>query len=252
MRFPARSTRLRCTYNEDLFKAAGARSGQTAANLGRTLCRREKAHRCIERHLRSRVLGDRHRGRYLSSSCPLSSRPTPAGTRSMHRERSRAAQFWQKLIDGKLASPDTLSRTQSEAAASFINGNAAMDIDGPWELPGISKGAKFKWRVALLPIEKTGSPRASGAWRPGPRDSEDQQEPRSRVSNSSSTCIRNSRAWNEFGLLPADQERTHPEPAMAGSVQGCSRNKWSTRDRAGPTRTGCRFRRRSTPRCSRS
>ena len=74
---------------------------------------------------------------------------------------ARAAGFWQKLLDEKLASPDTLSHRQSEAAATFINGNAAMDINGPWELMAVDKGAKFKWRVALLPPEKAGGTRAS-------------------------------------------------------------------------------------------
>ena len=114
----------------------------------------------------------------------------------------RAVQFWQKLIDDKVASPDTLTRTQSEAAQSFINGNAAMDIDGPWELPGIAKGAKFKWRVALLPVEKAGAPHASAL---GGLD-------HAILKSSKNQALafefleymysQQPRQWNEFGLLP--------------------------------------------------
>jgi multiple sugar transport system substrate-binding protein len=125
---------------------------------------------------------------------------------------TRAVQFWQKLIDGKLASPDTLSRTQSEAAASFINANAAMDIDGPWELPGISKGAKFKWRVALLPVEKAGSPRASALGGLDHAILKTSKNPALAFAFLEYMYSQQPRAWNEFGLLPPTKTAVTKDP----------------------------------------
>ncbi len=95
---------------------------------------------------------------------------------------ARAAAFWQKLLDEKLASPDTLSHRQSEAAATFINGNAAMDINGPWELMAVEKkGAKFKWRVALLPPEKSRWHARLGLGRTKPCRAAQRQKPASGI-----------------------------------------------------------------------
>jgi multiple sugar transport system substrate-binding protein len=124
----------------------------------------------------------------------------------------RAVQFWQKLIDHKVASPDTLSRTQSEAAASFINGNAAMDIDGPWELPGISKGAKFKWRVALLPVEKAGAPRASALGGLDHAILKSSKNPALAFEFLEYMYSQQPRAWNEFGLLPPSKNAVTKDP----------------------------------------
>ncbi len=124
----------------------------------------------------------------------------------------RAIQFWQKLIDSKVASPDTLSRTQSEAAQNFINGNAAMDIDGPWELPGISKGAKFKWRVALLPVEKAGAPRASALGGLDHAILKSSKNPALAFEFLEYMYSQQPRAWNEFGLLPPSKNTITKDP----------------------------------------
>src|SRR5437764_9908768 len=36
---------------------------------------------------------------------------------------------------------------------SFMAGNYAMAVGGPWELPRVQKDAKFDWRVAMLPVK---------------------------------------------------------------------------------------------------
>lgn len=73
----------------------------------------------------------------------------------------KALEFWQKLIDDKLASPDTLVRSQYDSTATFNAGDAAMAISGPWELPRMAQDAKFDYRVALLPTMTPGSVRVS-------------------------------------------------------------------------------------------
>jgi len=56
------------------------------------------------------------------------------------------------MLDERLTSPDTLSRGQTDSTSTFISGNAAMAVTGPWEIGRVSEGAKFNWGVALLPV----------------------------------------------------------------------------------------------------
>ncbi len=73
----------------------------------------------------------------------------------------KALTTWKEIIDQKLASPDTLTRSQWDATATFNAGNAAMAISGPWEIDRMLKDAKFDWGVALLPVPQEGAPRSS-------------------------------------------------------------------------------------------
>ncbi|MEC9462231.1 MAG: sugar ABC transporter substrate-binding protein [Pseudomonadota bacterium] len=73
----------------------------------------------------------------------------------------KALETWKKIIDEKLASPDTLTRSQWDSTGTFNSGNAAMAISGPWELDRMLKEAKFDWGVALLPVPQEGAERSS-------------------------------------------------------------------------------------------
>jgi multiple sugar transport system substrate-binding protein len=73
----------------------------------------------------------------------------------------KALETWKKIIDEKLASPDTLTRSQWDSTGTFNSGNAAMAISGPWELDRMLKEAKFDWAVALLPVPEQGAERSS-------------------------------------------------------------------------------------------
>ena len=73
----------------------------------------------------------------------------------------KALTYFKTILDNGLASPDTLSRSQWDSTSTFIAGNAAMSISGPWELGRMAQEAKFDYRVALLPVEKEGGTRSS-------------------------------------------------------------------------------------------
>lgn len=73
----------------------------------------------------------------------------------------KALEIWKTFIDERLASPDTLTRGQSDSTATFNSGNAAMAISGPWELDRMVAEAKFDWGVALLPVPEEGAERSS-------------------------------------------------------------------------------------------
>lgn len=132
----------------------------------------------------------------------------------------RAVEFWGKLIDEKLASPDTVSRSQSEAAATFVNGNAAMDISGPWELPGFEKNAKFKWRVAMLPAEKAGGLHASALGEQNHAILRTSKNPDAAFQFLEYMYTQRGRSWNEFGMLSpsADTATTAPKWPQAYQV----------------------------------
>lgn len=72
-----------------------------------------------------------------------------------------ALETWKQIIDEKLASPDTLTRSQWDSTGTFNSGNAAMAISGPWELDRMLTEAKFDWGVALLPVPQEGAERSS-------------------------------------------------------------------------------------------
>lgn len=131
----------------------------------------------------------------------------------------RAAEFWKKLLDEKLASPDTVSRSQSEAAATFANGNAAMDISGPWELPGFEKNAKFKWRVALLPAEKAGGVQASALGEQNHAILRSAKNPAVAFQFLEYMYGQGARSWNEFGMLPPSSDFVTKDPKWPQAFQ---------------------------------
>lgn len=64
----------------------------------------------------------------------------------------QALTFWADLMKSGFVSRDALTRRQYDVTNTFMAGNAAMVITGPWELPRISKEVKFDWRVTTLPV----------------------------------------------------------------------------------------------------
>lgn len=124
----------------------------------------------------------------------------------------RALEFWQKLIDDKVASRDVLVYRQNDATGQFAAGNAAMSISGPWELPTLQKGAKFDWRVALLPVEKQGAPRASALGEFANAVFKTSKHPAEAFKFLEYVYSQADRNWNEFGMLPANQSATPKDP----------------------------------------
>ena len=110
---------------------------------------------------------------------------------------------WQALIDQKLASHDTLVRTQSDSFQTFVNGNAAMAISGPWELAGLATAAKFHWSTALLPVEKPGAPHASALGEHTFAILRTSAHPAEAFRFLEYVYSQEGRDWNAFGMLPS-------------------------------------------------
>lgn len=143
----------------------------------------------------------------------------------------RAVTFWQKLLDDKLASRDTLSRGQSDATATFINGNAAMVVSGPWEIPGIDKNARFKWRVALLPAETAGGARASALGEQSYVIPKTAANPKLAFRFLEYVVSQQGRNWNDFGILPATTDAAAAQPKWPAAYAVFSEQMKSARGR---------------------
>lgn len=68
-------------------------------------------------------------------------------------EATEALTFWADMVKDGIASRDVINQRQYEVTNTFMAGNAAMVMCGPWELPRLQKEAKFEWRLALLPVK---------------------------------------------------------------------------------------------------
>lgn len=117
---------------------------------------------------------------------------------------AKALEFWQTLIDQKLASPDTLVRSQNDSTATFNAGNAAMVISGPWELPRMSGDAKFDYRVALLPTMTQGSPRDSALGEGDNVILKQSRHPKQAFEFLEFLASQMPHVWNDWGFLPVE------------------------------------------------
>jgi multiple sugar transport system substrate-binding protein len=68
-------------------------------------------------------------------------------------EALAALQFWTDLVSRGFVSRDVINQQQSEVISTFLAGNTAFAVGGPWELPRFAKEANFQWRVAPLPVK---------------------------------------------------------------------------------------------------
>jgi len=68
-------------------------------------------------------------------------------------EATAALQFWTDMVKRGFVSSDVINQQQSEVISTFLAGNTAFAVGGPWELPRFATEAKFKWRVVPLPVK---------------------------------------------------------------------------------------------------
>ena len=68
-------------------------------------------------------------------------------------EAADALKLWADMVKSGLASRDVINQRQYEVTNTFMAGNNAMAMCGPWELPRLEKDAKFEWKLAVLPVK---------------------------------------------------------------------------------------------------
>lgn len=149
---PRASNTIALYYNADMFKAAGLNPDAPPKTWA-------------ELEADAKTLTDKQKNVYgLAFSAVQSEEGTfqflpflqQAGGDIAHLDSPAsvsALQFLTGLVKNGYVSKDVVNMRQYEATNTMINGNAAMAISGPWELPRIAKQAKFDWRVAELPVK---------------------------------------------------------------------------------------------------
>ncbi|WP_416797390.1 ABC transporter substrate-binding protein [Ciceribacter azotifigens] len=123
----------------------------------------------------------------------------------------KALDTWKTIIDEKLASPDTLTRSQWDSTGTFNSGNAAMAISGPWELDRMIAEAKFDWGVALLPVPQEGAERSSAMGDFNWAIFASTQHPQEAFKVLEYFVSQDNRMFKDFGQLPARSDIAIPE-----------------------------------------
>jgi multiple sugar transport system substrate-binding protein len=80
---------------------------------------------------------------------------------------AEALQLWKDLVDDGSASKSVVNWKQADVDDQFIAGKAAMMLNGPWQIPSLTK-AKIDFGVVPFPINKPGqtsvAPLGGEAW----------------------------------------------------------------------------------------
>ena len=122
----------------------------------------------------------------------------------------KALEIWKTIIDEKLASRDTLTRSQWDSTGTFNSGNAAMAISGPWELDRMVKEAKFEWGVALLPTPEPDSKRSSAMGDFNWAIFANTEHPKEAFKVLEYFVSQDNRMFKDFGQLPARSDLPIP------------------------------------------
>jgi len=92
----------------------------------------------------------------------------------------QALTLWQTLVSGGYASKSVVNWTQSDAEAQFQAGNAAMMVNGPWQLPLLNAAKGLNFGVVSIPVPAAGQPSVSPlggeVWAVGHTDSAEEQK----------------------------------------------------------------------------
>lgn len=130
----------------------------------------------------------------------------------------RALTLWRDFVAQGQASPEVLVWPQGDAAASFRSGQAAMVIQGSWDVDTMSE-APFEWGLWMLPPEEEGGQRVSAAGDftygiPGAAENPDLAFELVEYIYS-----QGHRSWNEFSGMPVrsvtPENVEHPEAYAA-------------------------------------
>ncbi|MFD3683505.1 extracellular solute-binding protein [Nocardiopsis sp. NPDC058631] len=67
-----------------------------------------------------------------------------------------ALQYVVSLVEAGSVSPSVVNWTQADANDQFIAGNAAMMVNGPWQMPVLREHPERAWAVAEIPVPEAG------------------------------------------------------------------------------------------------
>jgi multiple sugar transport system substrate-binding protein len=88
----------------------------------------------------------------------------------------QALTLWQTLVQGGYASKSVVNWSQADVEAQFQAGNAAMMVNGPWQLPLLDAAKGLNFGVIPIPVPAIGQPAVSPlggeVWAVGHSDSD--------------------------------------------------------------------------------
>lgn len=114
----------------------------------------------------------------------------------------RALTLWRDFVAKGEASPEVLVWSQGDAASSFRAGQAAMVIQGSWDVKNMAE-APFDWGLWMLPPEKEGGLRVSAAGNFTYAIPASAKNPDLAFKLIEYIYSQGDRSWNEFSDMPA-------------------------------------------------
>ncbi|MFI5802016.1 ABC transporter substrate-binding protein [Streptomyces sp. NPDC051561] len=72
------------------------------------------------------------------------------------RNVAGALDYWKSLIDDGSLSKSTVNWTQADVNDQFMAGNAAMMINGPWQVETLNTKKDLHWEIAQIPVPEAG------------------------------------------------------------------------------------------------
>jgi multiple sugar transport system substrate-binding protein len=120
----------------------------------------------------------------------------------------QALTLWQTLVSGGYASKSVVNWTQSDVEAQFQAGNAAMMVNGPWQLPLLNAAKGLNFGIVSIPVPATGQPSVSPlggeVWAVGHTNSAEEQKAVAVVKCLLTPSM--SAEWSkDAGYIPSDQ-----------------------------------------------
>ncbi|MFD7996766.1 ABC transporter substrate-binding protein [Streptomyces mexicanus] len=70
---------------------------------------------------------------------------------------AQALDFWKSLLKDGSLSKSTVSWTQADVNDQFMAGNAAMMINGPWQVETLNTDKSLHWGIARIPVPRAGA-----------------------------------------------------------------------------------------------
>ncbi|MFJ6466586.1 ABC transporter substrate-binding protein [Streptomyces sp. NPDC091387] len=67
-----------------------------------------------------------------------------------------ALDYWKGLLKDRSLSKSTVNWTQADVNDQFMAGNAAMMINGPWQVETLNSKKGLNWGIAQIPVPKAG------------------------------------------------------------------------------------------------
>ncbi|MET9778868.1 sugar ABC transporter substrate-binding protein [Streptomyces sp. NPDC006367] len=71
-------------------------------------------------------------------------------------QAAEALDYWKSLLKDGSLSKSTVNWTQADVNDQFMAGNAAMMINGPWQVETLNTDKSLHWGIAQIPVPKAG------------------------------------------------------------------------------------------------